>query len=208
MVVQDSLYEQLFPFTTVMKQRMVEHFDGNVLCVDKWCFQIHSGSGSSGVMQATIDGGFIITTGTATNNFSSIHFDCIRQFDPAALVAIFVRKKNTCNTRVMTRMTQSSVGASPCHIGICSSDAACFMTMTTNDGGTTSSTLCETTNNCLITTRMQICCCCATGRINGVLEATHGTNLPTADLAPTFLVQTNNSGSKTAEVHYIEAYNT
>ena len=207
MVVQDSLYEQMFPLTTVMKQRMVEHFDGNVLCTDKWCFQVHSGSGS-GLMQATIDGGFIITTGTLTNNFSSIHFDCIRQFCPAALVAIYVRKKNTCNTRVMTRMSASSVGASTCHVGVCSSDAACFMTMTTNNGSSSSSTLCETTNNCLITTKMEIVCCCANGYINGVVEGTHSTNLPTADLAPVFLVQTNNSGAKTAEVHYIEAYNT
>ena len=64
-----SLYEQLYPLTTVMKQRMVETFSGKQLNTHRW-----------GVMDGTcvasnsVDGGVLLTSGTGQYNGGTFGF--------------------------------------------------------------------------------------------------------------------------------------
>jgi hypothetical protein len=64
-----SLYEQLYPLTTIMKQRLVENFSGNILDIDRW--GLYDGTY---VMSDEADGGLLITTGPATYAAGTVGF--------------------------------------------------------------------------------------------------------------------------------------
>ena len=63
-----SLYEQLFPLTTVMKQRVVENFSGDAPDTDRWGFGNQDGSsGNLASMSDEVDGGIKLLSGSGTN---------------------------------------------------------------------------------------------------------------------------------------------
>ena len=66
-----SLYEQLFPLTTVMKQRVVENFSGDAPDVDRWGFGNQDGTtGNLASMADSVDGGLKLTCGTSAGGQS------------------------------------------------------------------------------------------------------------------------------------------
>tara|TARA_R110002074_G_scaffold23932_1_gene71857 strand:+ start:900 stop:1565 length:666 start_codon:yes stop_codon:yes gene_type:complete len=87
-----SLYEQLFPLTTVMKQRFVENFSGDSLNTDRWIYNLFNGTGA-GVMLDEVDGGFkMSSTATGGTSESMIAFDDIRQYSHTGSTWIAVVK--------------------------------------------------------------------------------------------------------------------
>ena len=69
MVVTTSLYEQLYPLTTVAGQRFVDYFSGNVPDTKRWGFgNQDSSSGNLASMDDTVNGGLKLTTGSAASN--------------------------------------------------------------------------------------------------------------------------------------------
>tara|TARA_R110000765_G_scaffold131936_3_gene230443 strand:+ start:705 stop:1352 length:648 start_codon:yes stop_codon:yes gene_type:complete len=85
----DSLYEQLFPLTTVMKQRFVETFSGSVLDTDRW-YVTNTNASVSG-MSNEVDGGYYITD-TNSYDYTKVSFNDKRQYDGRASKFIYQAK--------------------------------------------------------------------------------------------------------------------
>jgi len=67
--IKDSLYEQLYPLTTVGGQRFIDNFTGKVPDTFRWGFgNQDSSSGNVASMSDEINGGLLLTTGTAASN--------------------------------------------------------------------------------------------------------------------------------------------
>jgi len=88
-----SLYEQLFPLTTVMKQRFVENFSGDSLDTNRWFFQSIA-AGASAVIADTVDGGLQMTTTDGASPSGYLGFDNKCQYNPAGFRFISTCKKN------------------------------------------------------------------------------------------------------------------
>ena len=68
-MIKDSLYEQLYPLTTVAGQRFVDDFSGNTPDTKRWGFgNQDSSSGNVASMSDEVNGGLKLATGTAANN--------------------------------------------------------------------------------------------------------------------------------------------
>ena len=67
--IKDSLYEQLNPLTTVAGQRFVDDFSGDTPDVLRWGFgHQDSSTGNVASMGDSVNGGLLLTTGTAVDN--------------------------------------------------------------------------------------------------------------------------------------------
>tara|TARA_R110000787_G_scaffold205308_1_gene315722 strand:+ start:577 stop:1248 length:672 start_codon:yes stop_codon:yes gene_type:complete len=86
-----SLYEQLFPLTTVMKQRVVENFSGDTLDTDRWATH---GSGSYN-MGDSVDGGLKLispNSGAQSIDFAPSDATKKRPFNQTGSVMIVTSK--------------------------------------------------------------------------------------------------------------------
>ena len=67
--IKDSLYEQLNPLTTVAGQHFVDDFSGDTPDVLRWGFGYQdSTTGNLASMGDSVNGGLLLTTGTAVDN--------------------------------------------------------------------------------------------------------------------------------------------
>jgi len=67
--IKDSLYEQLNPLTTVAGQHFVDGFSGDTPDVMRWGFGYQdSTTGNVASMGDSVNGGLLLTTGTAVDN--------------------------------------------------------------------------------------------------------------------------------------------
>ena len=68
-MIKDSLYEQLYPLSTVAGQRFVDDFSGNTPDTFRWGFGYQdSTTGNVASMGNTVNGGMLLTTGSAVDN--------------------------------------------------------------------------------------------------------------------------------------------
>ena len=68
-LIKNSLYEQLYPLTTIAGQRFVDDFTGFAPDTKRWGFgNQDSSSGNVASMSDEINGGLLLTTGTAASN--------------------------------------------------------------------------------------------------------------------------------------------
>ena len=104
-----SVYEMTNPLTTVRKQHFWDYFSGATLN-SRWTFTNHLGAGS-GAMSDSVDGGYIVTTASATNNRSGISFNDIRPFAHDGSVMIASVKRNTASSFIYTGLSESSDSA-------------------------------------------------------------------------------------------------
>jgi len=101
----ESLYEQLFPLTTVMKQRFVDNFSGDALDTDRWSTN-DTGSGSTATytMADEVDGGLKITStlnGASTLDWSPTDSTKKRPFNNTGSVMIVTSKLVQANYAIM-----------------------------------------------------------------------------------------------------------
>jgi len=204
-----SLYEHLFPLTTVMKQRVVENFDGNDLD-ERWT-KLDFGVATFG-MDDVVNNGYKIVTGITTNDNGALTFNNIRHYSKTAAVCIGVYKVDivasagsaTGFANVVTDFVANNYAVIWNNAGI-SSD----YTLTTKDGGTSSSTnFGISRDNIFHVNKVEVKSASAEGSQDGVLKATNTERLPTLDLQPTFIVSTRTAAARQGNIRYIEAYNT
>jgi len=114
--IKDSLYEQLYPLTTIAGQRFVDDFSGDAVDVKRWGFGgwvVADGVGNSAVMSDEINGGLLLTTsGTGTNSGLTMSFLAGTNTtgeDNMSVIAIPVRQfaSGLCNMIFTMRMNMA-----------------------------------------------------------------------------------------------------
>ena len=204
-----SVYEMTNPLTTVRKQHFWDYFSGATLN-SRWTFTNHLGAGS-GAMSDSVDGGYIVTTASATNNRSGISFNDIRPFAHDGSVMIASVKRNTASSFIYTGLSESSDSAgSDANSISCENDTSDTFIQLYNKG--TGSALTTVTDVPIHTNytdvKIELLSSSATMSLDGVLKADITSFLPTVALQPNFLVLRRISGNATGNIKYMECYNT
>lgn len=203
--ILSSLYERLSALTQVLRQRVVEHFSGDVV-PERWTFTDQNGSNTT-TMRNGIDGGYTISTGATTGNWGNIHFNDKRQYDWADSVFIFTAKRRDANCRVRVGGVTAN-GFTNHFVSLEESTANTFKELETRDGATTSSTASSVAIDTAMTNyKIENGSADNLLYINGVLEVTKTTNRPASRLQPTFAVETLTTAGVAGDIIYMEAYN-
>ena len=227
-MIKDSLYEQLYPLTTVAGQHFVEDFSGNTLDTFRWGKDTDDGTVA---MSDSVNGGVILTTGAGLYDSVCIGFladstsggaNVPLCFDSQGAVIQFVEQWGTASTGVNT----TTNGFHSERRGDNAGNNACAMELgkwntnyqlrTCNSVGAqtdTDSGISAAGGGSISTNknffRVEIQPTFATMSINGVLGSTAGTNLPSGGLAPCFGIQNHSTGGASIlHVIYCEAWNT
>jgi len=206
-VTQESLYEHLFPLTTVMKQRVVENFSGDVLN-ERW--QTNNVQGTNTFQMAdVVDGGFEIITGTTSGDDGSISFNDKRQYNFNASVIIFVMQQITAASyRCQAGFSDSNNLPSGDSAYIDNNTDFTNYRLLTFNGGGTAANLSAATDQLEHSFKVETKVSSVEGSMDGVLEATNTTTLPDIKMQPVFQVKTTTTASKTGRIRYLEAFNT
>ena len=219
-----SLYEKLFPLTTVMKQRFVENFSGDALDTDRW--GTYTTTGATYAMADSVDDGFVMSTGTGSNNANGLGFaptstsgnpfNAPRHYNHEGSVIIFVQKwtSHTAGTNASTsgfhaERRGDNAGANGC-AGMASLWNTNYMLRTcAGDGSQSESNTTVPVDNNWHSYRIELTSSSAGESIDGALQVSHTTNLPAAKMAPCFGIQNHsNNGASSFNLRYVEAYNT
>jgi hypothetical protein len=204
-----SLYEQLFALTTVMKQRVVDNFSGDSLN-ERWTQWNETGTGTF-AMSDEVDGGFSIIT-DATSGRSGIGFNNIRQYSNSGLVVIAVIKRvsaSNARTAVGAKNTQD-FGAQIQGIQIQNHSGSTYYIIQSGDASTGSSTNMTTSvDTSWHNLKQELGGSDLKAYLDGTLEATHTTNLPTTKMQPLFASRSDaSSNAVESRIRYMECYNT
>lgn len=213
----DSLYEQLFPLTTVMGQRFVENFSGDSLNTDRWGVVAWAGSPTSG-MSDTVDGGYNITCTTSGDGesigFGSTRTNGIAQYSYNSSATIFVETVST-NTNISVSSSGLSNEIRPDGAGnnaslhVVKSAFTYFTLRTVGVAGSqtdVSSSVTQDTAEHVV--KIENKTSSVEHTLDGVLEGTSSTNLPVLALQPNFGIQSSATATVTKNIRYCEAYNT
>jgi hypothetical protein len=198
-----SLYEQLFPLTTVMKQRFVENFSGDALDTDRWLL---TDSGTSAMVDA-VDGGYGLKTNATTNNSAELTFNDIKPFDDSASVMIFVAQKLASAGGRYDIGLHDGIDAT--YIRNNTNDTKINVIVTDGSGTTQSNFSMNVENSVWRTMKIEMKASSVEASVDGTIEATVTTNLPnTGQLEPWLKCTHNNSVVAETRINYVECYNT
>jgi len=210
MVVTASVYEQLFPFTTVAKQRMVEHFQGCSLCADRWTTVCCVASPTFQMVDVQ-DGGFEILT-NARGERGVINFGGKNQYDCNGAVSIMVSRRVTATTQLLLGLIEGcgTFFTTCAHVFMSDDTTQTNKQLGTACTGACSNAVCTCTaiNTSATGYKIDIKACCVDAYINGVVEATSSCNLPDTSLQPAISGRSRSTGCLSIRITYYEAYNT
>ena len=205
----DSIYDQLNAYGTVAKQRFVENFSGDSLDADRWTVFNLQGTGST-TMGDSVNGGFTVTSGTNENDSTGINFNNIRQYSNNASVFIGVMKRDTSNAFVFCGFQETTALTGVSFSQAINDTATTKIGIQTNDGTNGGTYVASTINNDSSRHNYKI----ELGGSNnilfldGILNSTATSDLPTSKLQPFFREGTKTTAAKTSSILYMEAYNT
>ena len=204
-----SVFDSLHESFTNDKQRFVEWFSGKQI-PSYWNTNNTTGTGTF-AMADTVDGGFIITSGTGANYESNINFNNKRQYahDGSVMIGV-VQAVATSGSDVFMSLSNDATAAA--YLG---GDNTASWEI---EGGTQ---YCNTSDGTSVTrTALTSATAMGTGfrvgkvecgtaniklTVDGVLEVVKTTNRPASAMQPKFSVFGN---GKALSVKYMEAYNT
>lgn len=207
MTQTDSLYEQLFPLTTIMKQRVVDNFSGDSVN-ERWTTR--DNTNSSLAMDDSIDGGVKLTTGASNDNRISLDFNDIRQYDYNDSVVITTMKIDDTSNRstivgfanaILTSVTDTAYAMFDTAF-----DSTYFVLQNSNSSITTTATSVTADTN-YHSYKLELGASDIKLYVDGVSESTSTTNLPNTALQP-HIGNQSRTGVKVQNVNYYEAYNT
>ena len=202
-----SVYEILDPLTTVRKQRFWDWFDGNDLR-SIWNFTDVVGTGS-GAMDDSVGNGYQITTGATDDNESAINFNDIRPIDPAGNAYISKQKASrTTNVTIMSGlMDDLSFSNDFSFIGLDTSRDGSNLIILTRSSGITFTSLSVALDTNYHTLKGVNNTTDHKAFVDGILEATKTTDIPTTKMQPAVVSITRNTTAVDADVLYYEGYN-
>ncbi len=208
----DSIYDQL---NMNGKQRVVETFSGGAVDTDRWTTTgFGAGAGNTTfTIDNEVDGGALMLVSSGTSGEGMANFNNIRQFSNTGSVFICVTKSNDVasgqNSRVGLKhgtdvtfnggqLAGTENGYNVTSISSFCADASGFNRTNTSLGRDSSW---HTFKGQLTASDYKLA-------VDGVMETTDTTNLPTVRLQP-FLYKAFNSGyTSSSSTRYYEAYNT
>ena len=211
----DSIYDQLNASGTVAKQRVVETFSGSAVDTDRWTTTgLGAGVGNTTfTIDDEVDGGALMLVSSGISGEGIANFNDVRQFSNTGSVFICTTKSNDVasgqNSRVGLKHGTNVVfnggqlagtenGYNVSSISSFCADASGFNRTNTSLGRDTSY---HTFKGELTASDYKL-------TVDGVLETTDTTNLPTVKLQP-FLYKAFNSGyTSSSSTTYFEVYNT
>jgi len=202
-----SLYEQLFPLTTVMKQRFVDNFDGSSIN-ESWVENNIAGVNTVAISD-TIDGGLSITTGGTNLNGLYLDFGTIHQFSPTASRYIEIDKMPSAGAsqiHYIGLVTEAVADDIANHRADDAVNANFMVLVAENNIGTNVITDLVLDANYHVK-QADLQSSVIDFRIDNVLKASPTTNLPNSPLQPIMYTR-NRSGVKVDNYLYFEAYNT
>jgi hypothetical protein len=194
----------------VANQRVVENFSGTGLDIDRWHTTNNAGTNTF-AMSDEADGGFKLTTGTGSSNQMGINFNDKRQFSPTGSVAIIVGKSSYTNVYTDFGFSNNNQSSN--------SQSAFFRFTNQYGGGKIGFLTCGagTTEDFptsvdlstdWFTMKVECKSSSVEGSINGVLERTHATRIPTQKLQPIVKHQNTDTTARSCQIKYMECYNT
>ena len=206
-----SIYDQLNAYGTVAKQRFVENFSGDALDTDRW------NTSGTVAMADEVDGGVNILTGTGSYASAHINFTLKRQYSATGSRFISVHRINQAGTL----HHNSGVGLVRENRGDSGGEQAVILTSnasgwsnwglrtyaSASSGGSTEGSVATDTS---YHTFEVVLASDVKSYIDGVLDVTRTTTLPTNALQPCYGLQKISSGSTPISYNavYCEAYNT
>ena len=207
-----SIYDQLNENGTVAKQRVVETFTGDAVDTDRWGAIVQiTGSSGAVAMNDSVDGGLKLSTGA--NDEAILAFDDKRQFNHLACGFVAVTRTTTSNiaqglNRTGIKHDNDGTFASgdliSMECGYSNSSISLFTGSASGFERTTSSITRDTNYHSY---KGLISDGTATLTIDGVLECTTSTHLPTKRMQP-FIYSAGGSVASSAEINYLEVFNT
>lgn len=203
---QESLYEQLFPFSTVMRQRVVENFSGALLN-ERWTVGILNTPIVQ--MSDSIDGGFEIITDSAADSGAIGFGDISRQYDPNGCVFLSVTNYNSGTGASMVGLarefeTPEAVTNNMIHWQ--QSGTTTFFVVA--DGTVRNLTnIGRVPDSNFHLMKGELDGIDAKGSIDGVLETTQTSNIPLLSMQP-FIFSKFGTATTTFNNSYFEAFNT
>tara|TARA_R110000751_G_scaffold55189_1_gene118402 strand:- start:754 stop:1392 length:639 start_codon:yes stop_codon:yes gene_type:complete len=207
----DSLYEQLFPLTTVMKQRFVENFSGDLLDTDRWGTVTQIVATCSASIDDTVNGGFKFETDSGAGSPSaSMTFIDVKQFDATASTCIATCKKNDDNLGIKIGLADNTNVSPTNHSLMVEGTLESYKSLhTKNSGGFTSTATTEALSQTEFSFKIENIIASSTLYINGVSGAVSTTNLPAGNLMPYYYIQSRSTAAvKSYNSTYMECYNT
>ena len=210
-----SIYDQLNEKGTVAKQRFVENFTGDAVDTDRWTTTgFGSASGNTTfTMSDEINGGALMKVSSGNSGEGIANFNNVRHFSNTGSVFICVTKSNDVasgqNSRVGLKhgtdvtfnggqLAGTENGYNVTSISSFCADASGFNRTNTS---LSRDSLWHTFKGQLTASDYKL-------TVDGLMETTDTTNLPTVRLQP-FLYKAFNSGyTSSSSTRYYEAYNT
>ena len=199
--------------TNRRRQHFWEYFSGSTLN-SRWTLEQLVGGDSTLVMSDTVDGGAIFTNQSTSNRVANFHFNNKRQYDYNGSVFIWVAQRSSATSLgiLLDIGLNGTTGQS-------STDSILFRQYDDGSsfiGALSKSATAESTTATDVATNsnMQVLKCAvdasnAIYSINGVTKVTKTTNLPTAKMQPKIRMDnTTQTGLRTVNIRYCEAYNT
>jgi len=201
----DSLYEHLFPLSTVMRQRFVDNFSGGTLN-ERWT-ESETGTGS-GAMVDAVDGGYRITSGAVSGNKRILNFNNKRQYDSESCTFISVVTRVTSGVYTGLNDSLQTLDNASNEAGTLNKTGASFQTALTSDSTTQSETNTDVAPD--TSTRVYSGAVDASDfqlSFDGVLKVTKTTNLPIAKIQPWLMVFEQSGTAGSADIRYMEVFN-
>ncbi len=208
-MVEESLYEQLFALTTIMKQRVVDNFDGDSLN-ERWRVRNITGVGSATMVDA-VDEGLQVVTGGGISDQTAIDFNDIRHYSNIASVMLMIAKRTSTivNTNHEVGLAEDASSGSLSGAWFLDSTTQTFKRGHTGDG-TTGSELDTSIAIDTLFKSYKVECRSADVlfSISDVLEITKTTNLPVGKMQPYMKSLANtNTGARLTNIRYLEVFN-
>jgi len=202
-----SLYSKLYNPQEIGDIRVVDRFDGDDLA-ERWTKVIHQGFGSSWAMSDVIDGGFEAITDTNQARIE-LNFGGKHQYNFLGAKAIGIMKLDTAQSTVAIGLDSLNfTGVQTLNAE--GSNIDTFFRLLTRFAVPTVTNTSIATDSVFHRFEPELTATTARLLLDGILEATHTTNLPQVKLQP-FLGAANafgGGGSVTVAYRYYEAYNT
>tara|TARA_Y100001949_G_scaffold163902_1_gene158145 strand:+ start:297 stop:926 length:630 start_codon:yes stop_codon:yes gene_type:complete len=206
----NSVYEITNNLSTIAGQHMIEYFTGNSLDSKRWDTTL-ANSGTV-AMSDTVNGGVILSTGTTTSSSAYIDFADVKPFGATSSMIWTAIHSHSANGESYTGLTAGSSGGSAddqitsyVNTGWKSSNFDLF-TYGGGAGTWTNGTIAGLTSK--HTQKLELTGTAGNSYVDGVLNCSSTTNLPTASMQVVIGLNNNTTINKTINVTYCEAWNT
>ena len=207
-----SLYEKLFPLNTVMKQRMVENFNGDALDTDRWTTSQYNTTYMTFRTSDTINGGFEMVTPASNNTGGNITFGNVaRQYSETGSVFICVAKGSDSLTENFQGFVKDHVTwntyRNMATIGNVPNEGVLF-SHTSNASADTQVSCGATFHATEALYKIECKQTLVEYGTNGTIGATVTSTLPVVPMQPRFGVRSLSAAIHTGRCTYLECYNT